>query len=186
MLFNIHLHKAYLIFFRYLLIALLGLGNAFLFYFIFTPQTIYPTYFILNTLYSTELLERTILIHLSQTYQINIIDACIAGAAYYLLLILNLATPLPVKKRIYSLLFSFTLLLIFNILRIIILSIMFVSNSLAFDFTHKFFWYVLSTIFVVVIWFLTVFLFKIKDIPVYTDINYIYRIIKKKKSKTVS
>jgi hypothetical protein len=52
-------------------------------------------------------------------YYAEIINACIAGAAYYFLLILNLSTPMEISKRIKSLVFMFLTFLIINILRII-------------------------------------------------------------------
>src|SRR3989344_6427380 len=101
------------------------------------------------------------------------IPACIAGAAYFLLLILNLSTPVKSAfKRATMVLFSFASFLIMNILRIVFLSIIFVEGYLWFDIIHKFFWYFLSTLFIVAIWFAEVKLFKIKEIPVYSDLKY--------------
>ena len=100
---------------------------------------------------------------------IELVQACIAGAAYYLLLILNLSTPMEGKKRFYSLFYMFFLLLALNIVRIVILSVLFINNSGSFDFTHRFLWYGLSTVFVVVLWFSTVRVFSIKKIPLYSD-----------------
>ena len=54
-------------------------------------------------------------------------------------------------------------------------------NSPYFDFTHLLFWYLLSTIFVVAIWFLIVKIYKIKEIPIYSDVMLIYSEIKNKK-----
>jgi exosortase/archaeosortase family protein len=166
----------YHIFVRYVILLLLGLGNVALFYFIFSSLTIQPVNFILSLFYDVNLtgIELTI-----DNKTIRIIEACIAGAAYYLLTILNLATPMKLKKRFYSLVFSFILLLILNITRIVALSVMFVNNAESFDFTHKLLWYGLSTIFVVGIWFLTVYLFKIKEIPFYTDYKEFIKVIRK-------
>ena len=44
--------NAFNIFFRYLFLLILGLGNLFIFYVIFTPLTIYPVKFILSSFYS--------------------------------------------------------------------------------------------------------------------------------------
>jgi len=168
--------NAFNIFFRYFILLILGLGNLFIFYVIFTPLTIYPVKFILSLFYLLELSGNSLIVN---GYTIQLIEACIAGAAYYLLTILNLATPMPSKKRLYSLVFSFTILLFLNISRIVILSILFVNNSAYFDFSHKFFWYWLSTIFVVVIWFLTVYKFQIENIPLYSDFLSFKKIIRK-------
>tara|TARA_Y100000310_G_scaffold76463_1_gene72953 strand:- start:6325 stop:6840 length:516 start_codon:yes stop_codon:yes gene_type:complete len=156
----------YKILLRYILLLTLGLGNLFIFYKIFSPLTILPTYYLLNLFYNPQLLDTSLIIG---SYTIEIIRACIAPSAYYFLLALNLTTPLPLKKRIHSMLFSFTLLLLINIIRITVLSLMFVNQSIAFDFTHKLLWYGLSTIFVIGIWFLTVYQYQIKEIPIYSD-----------------
>ena len=154
-------------FLRYFLLAILGIFLS-VFYKIFSPLTIWPVYFLLNLFYDVSILGNIISFIGAD---IEIINACIAGSAYYLLLIFNLTTDMNVKKRILSLLFSLSSLLILNILRIFLLSILYVESFAFFDLAHKLFWYVLSILFVVGIWFLTVWLFKIKEIPVYSDLK---------------
>jgi len=154
-------------------IILLGVGIFLsLFYKLFLPLTIYPVYYLLTLFYEVTLNGNTLIIGLKN---IQVVNACIAGSAYFLLLILNLTISMPLKKRIYSLLFSFGLFLLVNILRIFILSILYIQDFVFFDFTHKVFWYFLSGIFVVVIWFLTIKIFKIKEIPVYSDLKKILK-----------
>lgn len=160
---------------RYLLLLFIGIFGLSLIYFIFTPLTIYPIFYILKLFFQVGLDGNIIIFPL---HLIQIIEACIAGAAYYLLFILNISTPMKAKQRVYSLAYSISALLILNILRIVILSALFINNSLFFDFTHKIFWYGLSTIFVVGIWFSSVYLFKIKAIPFYTDIMAVKKSIK--------
>jgi exosortase/archaeosortase family protein len=82
------------------------------------------------------------------------------------------------KKRIYSILFSVLILLVLNILRIFSLSVLYHTSNPFFDLTHKLFWYSLSTIMVILIWFLTVWIFSIKNIPVYTDLRKIIKQIR--------
>ena len=155
-----------------ILIALPGLG---IFYTIFTPLTVYPVYGLLSLIFDVSLVSQTIMV-IEKTLPIEFVKACIAGAAYYLLLILNLATPnIKIKTRIKMILTTFLAFLLINILRIFILSIMAYSASPIFDITHKFFWYLLSTIFVVLIWFSEVKHYKIKAIPFYSDIKYLYK-----------
>ena len=165
---------------RYLLLILISLPNLFLFYFIFSPLTIYPVYFLLSLFNEVYLSSNTLLIG---EFAIHIIGACIAGSAYYLLLILNLSIPkINLKKRLKMIAFSFSLLLALNILRIFILvSFVLISSSL-FEMTHQIFWYLLSTFFVIGIWFLEVKMFNIKQIPVYSDIKFLIKKIKKSKS----
>ena len=154
---------------RYLILVLFGIFLS-VFYKIFLPLTLYPVYFLLNLIYEVSI--SGIILTIGGK-SIEIIGACVAASAYYLLLILNLVTPMKIKKRIYSLLFSLGLLLILNILRIVILSALYVEEFAFFDFTHKAFWYVLSIVFVIGIWFLTVKVFKIKQIPAYSDFKFI-------------
>ena len=159
---------------RYLILLLFAIGNLYIIYAIFRPLTLYPVYAILNTFYNITLSGITLLI---EDKAIGITSACVAGSAYYLLLILNLGVSMGLRKRIYSLLYSFVVLLLFNILRIIILSVLIINNNSYFDITHKFLWFGLSTIFVVAIWFTEVRIFKIKQIPFYTDLKNIKKMI---------
>ena len=127
------------IFFRYTALALLAIGNLKLFYIVFTPLTIYPVYFVLKIMYNCILIGTdTIFI---KGYYAQIIPACVAGAAYYFLLILNLTTPMPIRKRIYSILFFFAGFLAVNILRIIVFSNLMFKGYQYFDLTHKLTWY---------------------------------------------
>ncbi|MBR9701629.1 pacearchaeosortase [Candidatus Pacearchaeota archaeon] len=159
---------------RYLILILIALPNLYLFYLIFTPLTLYPVYFILNSFLDCSLADNVIIV--SGCFPIEIINACVAGAAYYLLLALNLATPkIKLRKRINLIIFSFTSFLVLNIIRILLLSLLFVSESLWFDFLHKSLWYLLSILFVAGIWFAGVKIFKIKEIPFYSDFLSLYK-----------
>lgn len=156
---------------RYSILLVIGILGTSFFYFIFTFLTIQPVYLLLRIFFNPSLISNIIIIN---NLPIEIIGACIAGSAYYLLLILNLSMPnIKLGKRILLLLFSFSFLLILNILRIFLLSILYVSHFSFFDITHKLFWYIGSIVFVVGIWFLGVGLFKIKEIPFYSDIKYL-------------
>lgn len=147
-------------------------------YKILTPLTTNTTAYVLKLFYQVSMHKDIIIINTNTP--IKIISSCVAGSAYLLLLILNLTIPLPLKKRIYTILFSLITLFIINILRITFLSILLVNNFKFFDITHKFFWYFLSTAFVLIIWFLEVKLFKIKSIPVYDDVRFLLKEIKRK------
>jgi len=164
------------LFLRYIFLVLVALPNLYLFYFLFTPTTLYPIYFILQFFYEISLNGDIISVG---KFSIELIGACIGGSAYYLLLILNLSTSeIKLKKRIKMILISFGLFLILNILRIILLSFMFLSGSAWFSLTHELFWYVGSVIFVVGIWIFEVKFFKIKKIPVYSDLKFLWNKIK--------
>jgi len=159
---------------RYTILIIVALPSLWLFYFIFTPLTVYPVYFLLNLFFDSSLMGHIVLVE--DTFPIELIGACIAGSAYYLLLILNLSTPkIKLKRRINMIFLSFTSLLIINILRIFLLSLVFISGSSWFDATHKLFWYLLNIIFVVGIWFTEVKFFKIKEVPFYSDMKFLYK-----------
>jgi exosortase/archaeosortase family protein len=100
---------------------------------------------------------------------IELVPACLAVSAYFLLIALNLLTPMPSKKRTFSLIFSVLAILIINILRVVCMTAIRLNNPELFQAVHFIIWYVLSTVFVIAVWFLTVYLFRIKDIPFYTD-----------------
>jgi len=163
------------IFIRYFLLALMAIPSLWIFYFLFTPLTVYPIYFLLNLFFDVSLLSGNILL-INREISIEFIRACIAGSAYYLLTILNLATPkIKLKKRINMLLLTFAIFLVLNLIRIFLLSFLVISGSSFFDVTHRLFWYSLSTIFVIGIWFVGVKLFKVKEIPFYSDIKFLYK-----------
>lgn len=172
--------KSILIMLRYIILLILVL-NSYLIYKIFTPLTIYFTVIFLKLFYPVIFFGDQILIN--QTKIIEIIPSCVAGSAYVFLLILNLFVAMKPKQRIYSILLSFSLLFILNILRIIVLSILLVNDFKFFYLTHKLIWYVLSTLLVVGVWFLTIKIFKIKEVPVISDIKYFIKDIKNLKNK---
>ncbi len=158
---------------RYLILVLVAVPNLYLFYFIFTPLTILIPYYLLNFFLSAKLIGNIILIGHTP---IQIINACIAGSAYYLMLILNLSTPnIKIKKRFKILFFCFGSFLLLNIIRILSLSLIAIHGYSWFDLAHKAFWYFGSVVFIIVIWFSSVKIFKIKEIPIFSDIVYLYK-----------
>lgn len=159
---------------RYSILVIITIPNLWLFYLIFLPLTIYPSYFLFSLFFNASMNGQ--LITLDNCFPIEFIGACVAGSAYYLLLILNLSVPdIKIKKRLTMILFSFLILLIINIMRIFILGLLFASRSSVFDITHKFFWYLMSVLFVAGIWFAEVKLFRIKKIPLYSDLRFLYK-----------
>ena len=167
---------------RYLVLLILGLFQLRAFYLAFTPATVYPVYYILELFdRNSELLIGNILFF--KGIYVEIIQACIAGAAYYLLFILNLTTSMKAEQRAKSLVFLVGSFLILNIIRILLFSYLAVSGGTYFDAAHNFIWYFGSTIMVVVLWFVNVSLFKIKNIPIYSDFYNLFKDIKKKRRK---
>lgn len=171
--------NSFLIFVRYI-ILLLVIFSLPIIYLIFTPLTIYFSSLLLEIFFRQVLVHESTIIINSNIF-VQIIPACVAGSAYLLLLIINLLVPMDLKKRIYSIFFSCLFLLVFNVLRIFLLIILYNKNPALFYLTHKSLWYFLSTIFVIGIWFLVVKIFRIIEIPFYTDMKYLIKIIKKKK-----
>jgi exosortase/archaeosortase family protein len=174
--------KNYLdIFIRYFLLVLIAIPGLDLFYYIFLPLTTHPIFWSLHFMYKPILVGNTIFIGQKA---IEIAGACVAGSAYYFLLILNLSTKgINFMKRIYLVLVSFAIFFTINLVRIYLLSIMYLHSSPLFDITHKIFWYLGSTIFIVLIWFLGVYLFDIKGVPFYSDLKFMYSKTSSKKKK---
>jgi len=162
---------------RYL-ILLASMFSLPIIYWIFTPITSYLSFYLLKLFFNEVYIFNNMILISPETI-IELIPACIAGSAYLLLLILNLTVPMDFKKRIYSILGSFLLLLILNVLRISILASLHKINYELFNYTHLLFWYILSTIFVIGIWFFLAKAFSIKEIPIYTDFKYIISRTKK-------
>jgi exosortase/archaeosortase family protein len=160
---------------RYFVLIVLGFALVYgrLFEIIFTPLTYWPVIGILNLFYENVASLPGQVISYANVYA-RIIPACVAGAAYYLLLILNLTTPMKAIKRLWSILFLMVVFLIFNIFRIVIFAGIAAGGGNYFDVAHMMMWYFGSTIMVVIIWFLNVGLFKIRSIPVYTDMKSLY------------
>lgn len=161
------------LFIRYFLIFVAGLGNLWIFYKIFTPLTLNAVSLILSIFYKTSISGSLII---SEKIIIELIPACVAGAAYYLLFLLVLATPdIKFMKRVLLLAISFASLFILNTSRILILSAM--TYTSYFETTHLIFWYGISTIFVVGIWITLIKIFKIKKVPIYSDIKFLWKLI---------
>lgn len=171
------------IFLRYFAILFAGLNSLYFFYVLFTPITLSFLEPTLKLLFEASLKGTTFYI---QGFNIEIIKACIAGSAYYLLFALNLALPnIELKKRTKIVLFSFGAFLLANVLRITFLFYLISTYSFSvFDITHKISWYSINILLVVGIWFLNVYLFKIKSIPFYSDFSYLLSLKKRKKSKS--
>ncbi|MCX6748424.1 MAG: pacearchaeosortase [Candidatus Pacearchaeota archaeon] len=160
---------------RYLFLVILGL-NLWLFYYLLTPITVIPSFYLIKLFTQTSLSGITITIGLAS---IKLVSACIAGSAFYLLLILNLTCRIKLLVRVKSIIFSFILLLIINIIRIVIFSLLFVSSFSLFNSLHLLVWYGFSAIIVVGVWLLTIKVFKINQVPVYSDLKFLIKLIKK-------
>ncbi len=158
---------------RYGILIILGFGIESI-YFIFRPLTVYPVYFILDLVYGANLVENGMVVN---GIFVEVIDACVAGSAYYLLLILNLTTPMKIGLRMKNIVFLVGSFLVINVIRIIFMVFLFFSGYEYFNLAHKAFWYIGSTIMLVGIWFIGVRIFGIKNIPIYSDLRSMQRAI---------
>ena len=174
--------SAYSMVARYLAAIILGLNGLFVFYFIFTPLTVRPVFFIISLFDNgARLLEGNLLFY-SGVYA-EIIPACVAGAAYYLLTLLNLTTPMRPKKRFLNLGFLLGSFLVLNILRIVFFASLSVRGDDFFDAAHLATWYIGSTVLVAALWFAGIWLFSIKEIPMYSDIRGLLKDVFRKRRK---
>jgi len=165
------------LFSRYVLIVLLGLGNIYLLYAVLTPLTISALSLILPLF--GKVIIQGISIKISY-YTINIVPACVAGAAFYLLFILLFSTPgIKPRERINILIFSFVTLFILNVARIIVL--IFLLDKPYFEVAHWIFWNIISTVFVVGIWVAVTFIYRLKAVPIFSDVKYLVSLVKKAK-----
>jgi len=166
------------IFLRYgsiLFIALIFFYSNFFYKLLLLP-TIYSVKLLLGFFYETTVSGSIILVN---SLAIEIIPACVAVSAYLLLLILNITTPMTIRKRLFSIIFSVLSLLVINILRIFFFSLLLINEYAYYDLLHKIFWYILSILLVLGIWFAAVFLFKINSIPAYSDLKSLISLIRK-------
>lgn len=145
------------------------LGEQGLFYAIFTPLTIKPVYFIFHALYDAAFFEPNVIFF--KGYYATLIPACIAGSAYFLLLILAMSTPMKLVTRVTSIVTLFISFLVLNIARIVIFGALLFRGYQYFDIAHLATWYFGSTLLVGGIWFIVVFSFGIKGAPFISDIR---------------
>jgi hypothetical protein len=169
-------YKIFLMPIRYFILLLLMLSLP-LIYLVLSPLTIASSSFLLSLAFKVLVLGEYIIV---EGVIIQIVPACVAGSAYLLLLILNLTVPMDCKKRFFTILISFAVLFGLNVARIIIFSVLLVLDFMFFDISHALSWYFLSILFIVGIWLFLVQVFKIWDIPIFSDIKFLVKNIKKK------
>lgn len=168
-----------------LVIAALLLFYFNIFYIIFTPLTVYPLYFFLKILNYAPILQQRV----NPTIIVNntalaIIPACVAGAAYALFVLLILLTKdIDFKKSIKIFLFGAFLILAMNVLRLMFLAIIFLNfDARWFDLIHLFLWKVVASAYVAFVWIFLIWKFKVKAIPIISDLGYLWENVYFKKS----
>ncbi|MAF51156.1 MAG: hypothetical protein CMH64_03620 [Nanoarchaeota archaeon] len=112
----------------------------------------------------------------NETY-IKLIPACAAASAYFLLLFLTVFTK-DIKLKTGLKIFFLGSLIIFitNLLRIILLVIVLDKFSYnLFNTLHLFFWSIIASALVAIIWIFLTKLYRIRSIPVYSDLKYLIK-----------
>lgn len=109
------------------------------------------------------------------------IPACVAASAYILLALLVLLTKdISLNERMQMIVYGWLAILAFNVLRIELLLLTFFSLETAYDTLHLFVWKFMSTAFVILLWLGLARLYKVKAIPVYSDVKALVGMIRKK------
>lgn len=170
---------------RYLIILLFGFGNLYLFYLILTPLTNYAVFGVVKLVdVSAYLFEGYIYL---TNLSVGIVEACVAGAGFYLLFTLAMSVRnISLKERVALIFFNFCLFYLLNVTRI--LGLIFIYGNRFFDLIHWILWNVVSIFLLLAVWFLSVYLFRIKSIPIFDDLNLFfkeYQLIKKRNKKKI-
>lgn len=153
------------IFLRYSIILIASFGNLSLFYFLFTKPTIFVSKAIFSILGETTTIGSYIIF---RKFVLEIAPACVAGAAYFFLFFLAFSFQYNSLSRLKLIIYLWGTFFIVNVLRIVFLGLLLGTSF--FNSIHLIFWEFLSTIFLILIWFSAVKLFKIREIPVYNDL----------------
>ena len=137
-------------------------------YFFVGPLTLWASFITLKLFYSPALAENTIIIG-SNT--LKFIPAYAAVSAYILLALLILLTKnIPISKMIKMFILGSILILVANIIRIDLLIAILIEYGIDYFKTlHLFFWHIVSSVYVFLVWIFLIKKFEIKEIPVYSD-----------------
>jgi exosortase/archaeosortase family protein len=152
-----------------------------LFSLILTPITLHISYFFFNIFVPSAIVGAKIVTVMDS---FELIPACVATSAYLLLAILILLTKgISLSERFQMFVYGSLAILAFNILRIELLLLAYFRLETAFDTIHLFVWKFMSTAFVVLLWLGLARLYKVKTIPVYSDLRHIMGMIKPPRKK---
>ena len=140
---------------------------------ILSPLTVYPSHFIIDLFYDANLINGSIFV---ENYVVKFIPACIAVLAYALLFFLIILTKdISLRKGLKVFFFGSLLILLMNIIRIdLLLFILVEFGDNMFDRIHLFFWNFVSGVYVAFVWIFLVKKFKIKKIPIVSDVKTLY------------
>ena len=109
-------------------------------------------------------------------YYVELIRACIASGAYALLAVLLLLTPgLGVWKSLALFVIGSVLLLAMNVVRIVVLvEVLYAYGTNLFSAVHLTFWFLMSSVFVALVWIALIKKFRIVAVPAYDDLRFVY------------
>ncbi len=158
---------------RIALVLILFLIPVNLFYLIFLKPTLWLSFLTLNS-YNPSLGFDSLVIG---NEILKFVPACIATSAYALLAILVLFTKdIDFKKMLKIFVFGSLIIFIANIIRIDLLIILLLESGVDwFNRLHLVIWKFFSTIFVVLLWIYLIKKFKVKTIPIYSDLMYLIK-----------
>ena len=158
-------------------LALLILFSYKLFYSILIPITLYTSFYLLKMLnYGVNLQETAIV---TDSHILTFIPACTALSAYILLGLLILLTKgIKLKTGFKMLLLGSLMIFTANIIRIDSLIIVLINGGKNyFETLHLFIWKILSSIFVAFVWIFLIKRYKIKSVPIISDIKYLRKTV---------
>ncbi len=105
---------------------------------------------------------------------INIVKYCVTASAYYLLALFCIVTwNIALWKRFLMFLIGSALIFGMNIARIVLLIVTLLNNQEGFQAAHFALNFLLSVVYVVIIWALLSFLFRVKAVPFYSDVKFL-------------
>nr|MBA4405470.1 hypothetical protein [Nanoarchaeum sp.] len=148
---------------------------------ILTFLTINLSNLILNLFYPSKIIENSIYV---QNQVITFVPACIALTAYSLLFLLIIFTKdIKLKTSVKMFLLGSLFIFVLNLIRIEFLIFLLIKNNYnLFEQVHMLFWNFVSGLYVAFVWIFLVTKYKIKSIPIYSDVKYLYQRINTKRS----
>lgn len=151
------------------------------FAFVLTPITIYGSYILLVSFFDVAVKGKILLVN---GFPFDIVEACVATTAYYLLWLLCFLTKdIKLKIRFKLLFYGFLLIFGMNLIRISLLVFIAMKYGFAwFTLVHLAFWNFVTGIYVALVWIFLVMKFRVYGIPVYDDLRTLYKTAFSKKA----
>ncbi len=145
-----------------------------LFSFFLTPITVYGSYILLVSFLDIVMKENFLIVN---GFPFEIVEACVATTAYYLLWLLCFLTKdIKLKIRLKLLLYGFLLILGMNLFRVALLVFIAMKYGFAwFTLVHLAFWNFVTGIYVALVWIFLVMKFRVYSVPVCDDLRTLYK-----------